>query len=447
VDDRLRLGDMRGGVTSNCPLTLALVPDGESIRVEARYDARRLDGSRVQALIERFTALLETLPGEPETLGELMRSAPRALPRPTAPVDGPAIARRPLGGTDAAAPETETEAQLMRLWNDLIAVQEYGVDDNFFDLGGHSLLVPQMLLRIEQDFGVDLPLGAVFDGATVRAVARAIDGRRGGRAVDWRPLVPIRAAGGRGDEAPLFMVHGLGGEVGWFYGLANFLDESVPLYGLQAPPEAFDQIDAMARRYLDEVRSVQPRGPYRIGGYCIGGGVAYEMARQLEAGGESVSMLALIDSVPQAHIVDQQAAVPLAGRVKRLLQKDPREMVRSTRDFAAQAARRLRTKLDADGESRAMELDDVLDMTTLPRVYHEPSRRHFRAMRDYRPGPFGGDAWLLRTADPRFGEDFGWGELVGGELRVERVPGRHVDVLKEPHVQVVASKLSRALGN
>ncbi|MEM1181564.1 MAG: condensation domain-containing protein [Acidobacteriota bacterium] len=445
-EPELRLAELRGGVTSNFPLTTALIPADDSLQVEARYDARRIDTDRVEALLERFTALLETLPQEPETLADWRHLAPRKLPEPETTRQAPAAAARPLGGTGAAGPGTDTEAQLMRLWNDLMAVQEYGVDDNFFDLGGHSLLVPQMLLRIEQDFGVALPLGVVFEEATVRAIARAIDGRRGGRAVDWRPLVPIRPRTGPGGEPPLFMVHGLGGEVGWFYGLANFLDEAVPLYGLQAPPEPHDEIESMARRYLDEVRSVQSQGPYRLGGYCIGGGVAYEMARQLEAAGEQASLLVLIDSVPQAHIVDQQAAVPLAGRVKRLLQKDPREMVRSTRDFATQAARKLRSKLDSERDDRPLELDDVLDMTTLPQVYHRPSRRHFRAMRDYEPGPLGGDAWLLRTADPRFGEDFGWGPLVAGELHVERIPGRHIDVLKEPHVQVVAAKLSRALG-
>ena len=118
-------------------------------------------------------------------------------------------------------------------------------------------------------------------------------------------------------------------------------------------------------------------------------------------------------------------------------------MVRSASDFLAQASKRLMPS--GDDTDRPMELDDVLDMSTLPVVYHEPSRRHFRAMRDYQPGPFNGDAWLLRTNDERFGEDFGWGELVGGELHVERIPGRHIDVLKEPHVQVVGAKLSAAL--
>ena len=451
-DDEVVIEELHGGVTSNFPLTIAIVPRDGELQLNARFDLGRLDGRRVAALLARFAALLEALHEEPESLSELMQQAPAKLPeRAKKPRrEGPAKAARPLGGTGAEAPGGQTETQLMRIWNDLVAVQEYGPEDNFFELGGHSLLVPQMLLRIEQDFGVDLPLGVVFEEATVRAIAKAIDARRddeAGHASEWRPLVPIRPQTDRSSdpssEAPLFMVHGLGGEVGWFYGLANFLDEGVPLYGLQSPPEPFDELEAMASRYLQEVRQIQPHGPYRFGGYCIGGGVAYEMARQATADGDEVSTLVLIDSVPQAHIVDQQAPVALAGRVKRLLSKEPREMVRSASDFLAQASKRLMPS--GDDTDRPMELDDVLDMSTLPVVYHEPSRRHFRAMRDYQPGPFDGDAWLLRTNDERFGEDFGWGELVGGELHVERIPGRHIDVLKEPHVQVVGAKLSAAL--
>ncbi|MEM8934726.1 MAG: thioesterase domain-containing protein, partial [Acidobacteriota bacterium] len=244
----------------------------------------------------------------------------------------------------------------------------------------------------------------------------------------------------------------LGGEVGWFYDLANGLDPRVPLIGLQAPPEPLDTVRAIAAHYVDAVREVQPRGPYRLGGYCIGGGVAYEMASQLRDAGETVPVLVLVDSVPQAHIAEQQASPAVGRRLQRLLAKEPAEIVRSTRDAARRAGRRLvatvRSATAGDGaEERPLELDDVLDMATLPEVYHEISRRHFRAMRDYRPAPYDGDAWLLRTADERFGEDFGWGALVGGRLTVERVPGRHVDVLKEPHVQVVARLLDALLAD
>jgi thioesterase domain-containing protein len=233
----------------------------------------------------------------------------------------------------------------------------------------------------------------------------------------------------------------------------------------------------MASSYVQAVRSRQSEGPYRLGGYCIGGGVAFEMARQLEAVGESVELLVLVDSVPQSHAEGRGVPGPtlLARRLRHLLSKEPKEMVASVGDAARKAvrgalkgaARRLGPApsstpapapssdpssgpdpsfpVSGGGNGSAPELDDVLDMRTLPRVYHEAARRHFRAMRDYRPGVFGGDAWLFRTRDARFAEDFGWGPFIGGRLGIEKVPGRHVDVLKEPHVRVVGEKLSAVL--
>ncbi|MEM6795793.1 MAG: thioesterase domain-containing protein, partial [Acidobacteriota bacterium] len=450
-----RLESYRGDLTSAFPCTLAVLPtEGDALSFELAAHASRVPNA--EALLDRFLALLESLVEEDsESIDAWRQSAPRPLAQTAARERAPAAAPRALGGTGAEAPATATEAQLMRLWNDLITVQEYGADDNFFDLGGHSLLVPQMLQRIETDFGVEMPLGAVFENASIRALAARIDeahdlgGAReqGEGARAWRPLVAIRPEGSGGP--PLFMVHGLGGEVGWFYNLANYLRADLPLFGLQAPPEPLEDLEAMASLYLEEVRRAQPAGlPYRLGGYCVGGGVAYEMARQLEEAGERCELLVLIDSVPHAHIAGQEAspARGLKDRLGHLLAKEPKEIVRSTQDFARRAGRRLKERLPG-ADDGPLELDHVLDMDTLPRVYHRASRSHFRAMRDYLPGPYGGRILLLRTRDERFGEDFGWGEVAAeaSEIAVERVPGKHVDVLKEPYVAVVGGKISAAL--
>ncbi|MEM8961819.1 MAG: condensation domain-containing protein [Acidobacteriota bacterium] len=445
VEGDLTLVDVRGDLTSSSPLTLAMVPVDHHLDIEASFDSRIVNEGEVEALLERCATLLGGMTVDDETTVAMWMGASTSGFR--ARTDGVSQPARPLGGTDAEAAATPSEAQLMRIWNDLLHVQEYGRNDNFFDLGGTSLLVPSLVQRIEQDFGVRLPLGVVFEDATVAALATVIDGQRDGTdALRWRSLVPIRRV--ESDSAPLFMVHGLGGEVGWFYNLANYLDPAVPLHGLQSPVEAFDDLVAMARAYVESVREVQPTGPYRLGGYCIGGGVAYEMACQLRAAGETVTHLVLIDSVPQAHITEQQASVGIGKRLRRLLDKDPAEMVRSSRDFARQATQRLvrgAQVVRGARDDRPLELDDVLDMNTLPQVYHEISRRHFRAMRDYEPGSYDGDVWLFRTHDERFGEDFGWGALVQGRLSIERIPGRHVDVLAEPHVQVVGAKLDKVL--
>jgi len=459
---QLAIGEFHGDITSGYPLTLAIKPPLRSegpLRIEAHYATALFSSDEVDALLARFDALiLETLKQEVTTLGEILEKAPCALDHTFADrAERRSVvveAVRPLGGTGAAAPETATEAQLMRIWNDLVDVQEYGVDDNFFDLGGHSLLVPQMIERVSQDFGVELPLGAIVEAPTVRGLSRAIDGASEGErsATDWPSLVRVR---GGGREAPLFMVHGLGGEVGWFYNLANYLDPSIPLFGLQAPPAPFDDVPKMAAHYVREMRSAQSSGPYRIGGYCVGGGVAYEMAQQLQEVGESVEVLVLIDSVPQAHAFGGGSlSSQLGGRLRRLASKEPREILSSVADAARKATRRVakravagsvRDRSATGGGPAPMELADVLDLRTLPQVYHHASEQHFRAMRDYVPQPYRGDVWLFRTGNPQFGHDFGWAPLIQGELHVEQVEGRHIDVLKEPHVRGLGGKLSQVI--
>ncbi|MEM7355787.1 MAG: condensation domain-containing protein, partial [Acidobacteriota bacterium] len=447
--DDLSLHDWQGDLTSGYPLTLAIRPEPEIV-LAAHYDRSLLEDDRVEELIDRFAELVETLAADSApTLGHLLRST---FDPPTMdPANGsaapelplPAPPPRPLGGTDAEQPATPTEAQLMRIWNDLIATQEFGRDDNFFDLGGNSLLVPTMIARVRHDFGCELPLGIVFEAATVRRLAQQIDAQE--VATEWPVVVGVRS---RGARSPLYMVHGLGGEVGWFYNLANHLDPAIPLYGLQAPPEPLADLGAMAERYIEAIRQAQPHGPYRLGGYCIGGGVAYEMAQRLLAAGETIDLVILIDSVPRAYLDDSQAAsVQVARRLKNLLAKAPRDIAASTVDFARRAARRLWRKLSRQGAEAPPEIEDVLDMRTLPQVYHHAAKQHFRAMRDWLPRPYDGDVHLFRTHDARFGEDFGWGPLVRGRLGIDRIEGRHIEVLREPYVQEVGRKLSRVLDN
>lgn len=472
----VRIRDVRGDVTSGLPLALAIVVERE-IRLEARFDPAHVPAGRVAALLRRFEALLAAVVGTGDTaapnVGVLLdalpadRSAdlssttdetpvPVTQPVPVAePVPEPVAASRSETGASSSADREgdPVENQMMRIWNDLIEIRDLSRDDPFFAVGGHSLLVPSLLLRIEQDFGVRLPMGALYAAPSIRQLAEAVRQKRdadaGSTAVTWPSLVPIRKDG---DASPLFMVHGLGGEVGWFYGLADHLAARVPLYGLQAPGEPFDDLVAMAKHYVSRMRELLPRGPYRLGGYCVGGGIAYEMAQQLVAVGEEVDVLVLVDSVPQATVAGQGTPplVRATRRMRHLLSKTPRAMATSIADAARRGGRRLvekgRQRTNGDGGAVAgPELDDVLDMRTLPPVYHRAARRHFRAMRDYRPVPYPGDVWLFRTADPRFGEDFGWGALVGGALHVTKVPGGHLDVLRPPAVRTVGAVLSEVL--
>src|SRR5262249_46214139 len=165
------------------------------------------------------------------------------------------------------------------------------------ELGGHSLLAVRLFSEIERSVGRKFPLVTLFQAPTIEELARVFERTA---AVGTSLLVPIQT---HGSKPALFLVHGAGGDVLWGYAnLAKYLPADQPVYGIksrgQAGLEECAQLEEMALHYLKEIRAFQPEGPYYLGGYCFGGNVAYEIARQLEAQGQSVGSLLLLDSSP-----------------------------------------------------------------------------------------------------------------------------------------------------
>jgi pimeloyl-ACP methyl ester carboxylesterase len=188
------------------------------------------------------------------------------------------------------------EEQLVEIWEELLAVRPIGVQDDFFELGGHSLLVVRLMSRIKRQMGKSLPLAAIFEGGTIEQLARRIN--REEALADWSPLVRLQAGG---SERPFFLVHPVGGNVLSYGALVNHLGRERGYYGLQAHglmegQSPLKRVDEMATEYLAALRTVQPEGPYLLGGWSMGGVVAFEMARQLTAQEQQVELLALIDS-------------------------------------------------------------------------------------------------------------------------------------------------------
>ena len=198
--------------------------------------------------------------------------------------------------TVGKAPNTETEKQVAKIWEDSLGLTDIGLDDNFFDLGGHSLIAVKVMTRIEKEIGKRLPLASLFDNPTISKLARLIDGDQ--KQVKWDCLVPIKIGG---TKTPLYIVHGAGLNVLLFNTLSDHLDEDQPIYGLQArglngEDEPFTSIEEMAAHYISEILTQNPDGPYALSGFSLGGIIAYEMARQLLAMGKEIKMLAMFDT-------------------------------------------------------------------------------------------------------------------------------------------------------
>ncbi|MFD0279550.1 amino acid adenylation domain-containing protein, partial [Kitasatospora sp. NPDC127111] len=236
-------------------------------------------------LVPSAVVLLDTLPLTPN--GKLDR---RALPAPATSTD-------PTGRT----PRTPREELLCGLFAATLHTDTVGIDDNFFDLGGHSLLAARLTARIRDELGVQVGLRALFETPTVAQLAERLGAEGGLESGDGLgQVLPLRTGGSR---PPLFAVHP-GGGLGWCYsGLVRHLDRDRPLYALQArgldgTGELPGTVTEMAADYLGLIREVQPSGPYHLLGWSFGGTVAHELARQLQAAGEEVALLAMLDSHP-----------------------------------------------------------------------------------------------------------------------------------------------------
>jgi sugar O-acyltransferase (sialic acid O-acetyltransferase NeuD family) len=192
-------------------------------------------------------------------------------------------------------PSTEMEKKLAALWMKILGVHRVGRHDNFFSMGGTSINAASLFVEIEQRFFRRLPLSTLLQAPTLKQLAGLI--QEGGK-TNWSPLVTIRAGG---DQSPLFLVHGAEGNVLLYRDLARYLGEDRPLYGLQSQGldgsgRFLTRLEEMASTYLREIRQVQSEGPYFLGGYCLGGIIALEMAQQLRAQGEQVAMVGMIEA-------------------------------------------------------------------------------------------------------------------------------------------------------
>src|SRR5271154_5449555 len=205
----------------------------------------------------------------------------------------------------STATADETTKQLVRIWQELLGIESIGLDQNYFDLGGDSVLAVHLFAQIEKVFNVKLPLATLFEAPTIEELARMLGDQLWVTPTSVGSL--LVAIQPNGSRPPFFCMHPHGGNVLVYRDLAKQLGDDQPFFGLQSQglggtQRPLSRIEDMAAIYLKEIRKKQPRGPYLLGGYCMGGTIAYEVACQFQQIGEEVALLALFDTLESSTL-------------------------------------------------------------------------------------------------------------------------------------------------
>jgi len=350
--------------------------------------------------------------------------------------------------SDYAAPRNDVERKVVDIWQRLLGVKHIGIHDNFFDLGGNSLTAAGLFAEIERLFGRRLPLPTLYKAPTVEELANIL--REEEQAAPWACLVEIQSSGSR---PPFFLVHGAGGNVLIYRDLARRLGADQPVYGLQSQgldgrQPFLTRIEDMASRYVEEIRAVRPSGPYLLGGYCMGGSVALEMAQQLHAQGEQVALLALFETYNYSKV----GPLSLLTKTVLFIQK----IGFHWRNFLLLPSKNKWTFIKekvkiAKGRSKVW-FGMVTSM--LGRKLHLGNRECWtlfdlweindRAAAEYEPKVYPGRITQflpLKGYSCHDHPEVHWDNLAGGGLETCRLPVYPAGMLVEPFVELLAAKL------
>ncbi len=346
------------------------------------------------------------------------------------------------------APKDQLELQLAAIWEKMLGIDKISIHHNFFDIGGHSLLAVNMFTEIENVFGKKLPLATLFKLPTIARLATVL--RKEHHEVNWPSLIPIQPIG---EKPPLFLVHGAGGNILLYRDLAGRLGDDQPVYGLQSQgldgkQALLTRVEDMAAHYLKEIRALQPEGPYYLGGYCLGGQIAYEIAHQFDVQGQKTAFIGLVDTQKKWHELNRLMFLyheyqRIIFHIKNFSRADGKGKKQFIMEKAAESIRRIKRRIAVRRSVLAYRLRLRKDrpLTVMETV-------NDRAAMIYDAPSYSGKITVFRPKKPYAGYDdplLGWGDGLTGGVEVEQLSAFPAGILVEPFVAELAEKFKKSL--
>ena len=386
----------------------------EKLEIDLQYNSDLFEPDTIRQILADYGAVLGTMSNNPEAqVGDLGIAMPRAESRN--------YQRLEPAPQAYMGPRDSIESELVKLWEAVLDKRPVGIEDDFFELGGTSLLAARLFAEIEEDFKLRIPLVTLVQAPTIEKLAKVI--QRPGTPDEWHSLVAIQPGGVR---PLLFCIHGESGHLLIYRSLARHLGADQPIYGLQ--PQGLDgkqapltRIEDMAARYIKEIQVIQPDGPYFLAGYCTGGTIAFEMAQQLSGQGQRVDLLAVLDTY-NWRMMKRTFLHDLYFNIQKLWF--------SCHHFFSTHSRNKLNSLQArfhelSNESRLSECNRRAACAYVPKEY-SGQMLHVRPVRQY-----------ARYNRP----EMAWDALVTGGLEVFCVPSYPAQLVEEPFVRDLAIKL------
>ncbi|HVM89005.1 MAG TPA: amino acid adenylation domain-containing protein [Puia sp.] len=349
------------------------------------------------------------------------------------------------------APRTETEKIVAGIFSDALGLAEISIDDDFFEMGGHSLIAIKVMKILEEKTGQKLPITSLFSAPTVEKLSALLKDES--VPIVWKSLVPIKP---EGNKPPLYIVHGSGLTVMVFNSLAKELSENQPVYGLQAyglnGEEPFDTIEEIATHYINEIVAYNPDGPYLLAGYSFGGKVVFEMAKQLKAMGKEVRLVAIFDT----NVAGADNFLSSSQRWKKKIVRQFPKALFVFQSFAKYPADTIKYQFNFFfGKIRSL-LEKAGMLNSLPAEEEQLSvyakrinEAYFKAYANYKMIPYDGVIDLFRVTKRLYYLDdpvyLGWNAYALKGVNIYDIPGDHKTFLLGTNYIALAKTLQKCI--